>query len=601
MIIKKSSIKTKQRSPWFWIPTLYFGEALPYSIVVFLSVIMYKRLGVENSEIAFYTGWLFIPWIIKPLWSPLVDILKTKRKWITFLQIGIALSLGGIALTIPAPDFFQLTLMFFWVLAFVAATHETAADGFYILALNDSNQSFFIGFKNALHKFALITGQSLIVIFAGFLESNFSIAPTEINIQINPNKLTRHSVLLDTSSIKTFEGKLKIVASPNVLEIGSTPITKETANFYLNFAHEFNIMNGLDIDEIFEPDTTSPNESVGNIGIVKLHLSKKPNDDDEYRVKLNHIGGSDGIKIIEGSELKFTSRNWNKPAYVVFQTVDEQSQFVEARFIAQSDKNSLAWTITFGILGVLFLIFFFYHRFVLPEPTTDQSVRAAHRSDPLNEFFRTFFRFFEKEKVVLVICFILLFNLGEGLHSRILPSFMLDPKKMGGLELTTIDVGLINGIIGISSLVLGGILGGIIISYTGLKKMKWWMIAAVNFPNIVFIYSSYFQPNSIFILGSFVAFEQFGYGFGFTFLLLYMIYYSQGEYRTSHYSITLSIMVLGIMLSGMFGGIIQEAFGYKYFFILVALSSIPSLILAKFIPLDSTFGKRKNDTSLVSK
>src|SRR5215472_11896188 len=122
------------RNPWAWIPTLYLAEGLPYVVVMTISVIMYKGMGISNTDIALYTAWLYLPWVIKPLWSPVVDILKTRRMWIWAMQLLIGAGLAGVALTIPTSHFFQYTLAFLWLLAFSSATHDIAADGYYMLA-----------------------------------------------------------------------------------------------------------------------------------------------------------------------------------------------------------------------------------------------------------------------------------------------------------------------------------------------------------------------------------------------------------------------------------------------------------------------------------
>lgn len=160
---------TKQNR-WTWVPSLYFAEGLPYVAVMSVSVIMYKKFAISNAEIAFYTSWLYLPWIIKPLWSPLVDILKTRRFWIVAMQLLVGGGFAAIALTIPTDDFFRYTLAAFWLLAFSSATHDIAADGFYILALDDHEQAWFVGIRNTFYRIAMIAGQGLLVMFAGFLE-----------------------------------------------------------------------------------------------------------------------------------------------------------------------------------------------------------------------------------------------------------------------------------------------------------------------------------------------------------------------------------------------------------------------------------------------
>ena len=144
------------KNPWSWIPTLYFAEGLPYVLVMTVSVIMYKNLGISNTEIAFYTSWLYLPWVIKPFWSPFVDLLKTKRWWITTMQLLIGAGLAGIAFFLPTSFFFQATLAVFWLMAFSSATHDIAADGFYMLALNESEQSLFVGIRNIFYRIATI-------------------------------------------------------------------------------------------------------------------------------------------------------------------------------------------------------------------------------------------------------------------------------------------------------------------------------------------------------------------------------------------------------------------------------------------------------------
>ncbi|NQU27871.1 MAG: MFS transporter, partial [Candidatus Marinimicrobia bacterium] len=139
------SANNVKRSPWFWIPSLYFAEGIPYAVVMLLSVVLYQRMGISNTAIALYTSWLYLPWVIKPLWSPIVDIMKTKRYWIIIMQVLIGAGLGGVALTIPMPGFFKLTIGFFWLLAFSSATHDIAADGFYMLGLSKHKQAWFVG------------------------------------------------------------------------------------------------------------------------------------------------------------------------------------------------------------------------------------------------------------------------------------------------------------------------------------------------------------------------------------------------------------------------------------------------------------------------
>ena len=168
--------KTKQGSGWRWIPSLYFVQGLPYVMVMTVSVIMYKRLGLSNTDIALYTSWLYLPWFIKPLWSPFVDLLRTKRWWILVMQLVMGGGLAGVALSIPVDPFVRYTLAFFWLLAFSSATHDIAADGFYMLGLKEDEQAFFVGIRSSFYRLAMMTGQGLLVMLAGWLEQRMGVA-----------------------------------------------------------------------------------------------------------------------------------------------------------------------------------------------------------------------------------------------------------------------------------------------------------------------------------------------------------------------------------------------------------------------------------------
>jgi PAT family beta-lactamase induction signal transducer AmpG len=162
--------QTTRRTPWAWIPSLYFAEGLPYIIVITLSVVMYKQLGLGNAEVAYYTGWFYIPWLIKPLWSPFIDLIKTKRWWIVTMQLLMGAGMAGIAFTLPMANYLQWTLAIFWLMAFSSATHDVAADGFYMMALNEGQQSFFVGIRSTFYRLATLAGQGgLLIVVDRFL------------------------------------------------------------------------------------------------------------------------------------------------------------------------------------------------------------------------------------------------------------------------------------------------------------------------------------------------------------------------------------------------------------------------------------------------
>ncbi|SHJ66166.1 MFS transporter, PAT family, beta-lactamase induction signal transducer AmpG [Tangfeifania diversioriginum] len=422
--------KAATRNPWAWIPTLYFAEGLPYVFVMTVSVIMYKRLDISNTDIALYTSWLYLPWVIKPLWSPIVDILKTKRYWIVVMQLVVGAALAGIAFTLPASNFFQYTIAFFWLMAFSSATHDIAADGFYMLGLSKHDQAFFVGIRNTFYRFAMLAGQGPLVILAGEMEK---------------------------------------------------------------------------------------------------------------------IAG---------------------------------------------DDNQWAWSITFFIFAALFLAFFIWHLFILPRPVDDVKRESKSLKQVMADFVETFVTFFKKDGIVLSLVFILIFRLGEAQLVKLATPFLLDDPEVGGLGLSTSNIGFVYGTAGMIALTLGGIIGGILVSRNGLKHWMLPMVLAMNLPNLMFVLLAYVQPESLWIITGSVIIEQFGYGFGFTAFMLYMIYVADGEHKTAHYALCTGFMALGMMLPGMISGWIQEMIGYQYFFIWVMLCTIPGFIIVNYLRYDPKFGMK---------
>lgn len=420
-------VRGKTTSPWAWIPTLYFGQGLPFVVVMTISTIMYKNLGISNTEMAFYTSWLYLPWVIKPLWSPFVDMFKTKRYWITTLQFIIGVSLALVALTIPTSNFFQITIAIFWLMAFCSATHDIAADGFYMLALKQHQQAAFVGVRSTFYRISMITGQGALVYLAG--------------------KLGEHT---------------------------------------------------------------------GNM--------------------------------------------------------------------------AMAWSIVFWVLAAMFAMLFVYHRFILPMPASDVTVKTV--GNPIADFVVTFKEFFTKPDILLILAFLLTFRLGEAQALKLVAPFFLDPLDKGGLGLMTSDLGLIYGTFGVLALTIGGLLGGYTISRGGLKKWIWPMMLAVHIPNLAFVFLAYTQPSSHVVITAAIVVEQFGYGFGFASYLLYMIMVADGKHKTAHYSICTGFMAAGMMLPGMASGWIQDQLGYQHFFIWVCLCTLPSIVIAFFLKIDPAFGKK---------
>jgi len=163
----------KDNTPWFWIPTLNFASGLPYAVIISVSVLMYKKLGINNEDIGVYTSLLYLPWVIKPLWSPFIDLHSTKRKWFLAMQLLISIAFLIVGLTIPLNHFFILSLAIFWVAAFASASNDVATDGYYLLTLRNEQQSFFLGIRSTFYRLSLLAGNGLIVLMAGYLEDQY--------------------------------------------------------------------------------------------------------------------------------------------------------------------------------------------------------------------------------------------------------------------------------------------------------------------------------------------------------------------------------------------------------------------------------------------
>ena len=428
-----------------WIPTLYFAEGIPYFIVNTISVIMFNNMGMSKGEMGLYTSLLYLPWVVKPLWSPFVDIIKTKRWWVVVMQILMSAAFALVAFSLPHPSpeviasgaadvsMFSITLLIFWITAFASATHDIAADGFYMLALNPGEQSLFVGIRSTFYRLSSIFGQGILVVIAGVLER----------------------------------------------KTGDIP---------------------------------------------------------------------------------------------------------------------LAWSITLLISAVLFAAVTLWHTFALPKPSADASRLASGQGSAKQifaEFRRTFVTFFQKKHVLIAMVFMLLYRLPEAFLVKMMNPFLLDPTANGGLGLSTETVGVVYGTVGVAALTVGGILGGIAASKWGLKKCLWPMALSLTLPCLSFVFLAAFQPDNLLLISSCVALDQFGYGFGFTAYMLYLIYFSVGEFKTAHYSLCTAFMALSMMLPGMVAGYLLEAVGYVWFFGFVMVCCLVTVFVTGLVKVDPEYGKKK--------
>ena len=423
----------KHRNPWSWVPSVYFAEGLPYVAVMTMSLVMYQQMGLSNAQITFYTSWLYLPWVIKPLWSPFIDLIKTKRWWIVSMQLLIGAAFGGIAFTLPTASWLQGSLAFFWLMAFSSATHDIAADGFYMLGLDSHDQAWFVGIRSTVYRLAMIFGQGVLVMLAGNLQ-------------------------------------------------------------------------------------------------------------------------------------------------VVFR-----------------NNISYSWCLIFYGMAGIFIAMWLYHNVILPRPKEDQPRKDINAHTIINEFAHTIVTFFQKPQVVVGILFMLLYRMPEGLLVKVSALFLLDSVANGGLGLSPQEYGFVQGTVGAIGLILGGILGGICASRHGLKRWLWPMVIAITLPDLVYVYLSYTLPQSLTIVNACVFVEQFGYGFGFTAYMLYLIYYSQGEFKTSHYALCTAFMALSMMIPGLFAGWLQQLVGYNHFFIIVVVACVLTYIVASMVKIDPEFGKKTEE------
>ncbi len=632
-LTKQAETVRNRKSPWYWIPTLYFAQGLPYVAVMTISVIMYKRLGISNTEIALYTGWLYLPWVIKPFWSPFVDIIKTKRWWTLCMQWIIAFALAAIAFAIPAPFFFQLTPAVFWLVGFTSATHDIAADGFYMLALTEHEQSLYVGIRSTFYRIATVAGQGLLVIIAGLIETNSGLAPVTLTVNADPAvEWSQPNIDAIYSAEPDLAGEMAFYTPQKFLSLAvNTPSTVDVNGESISFGKYAAIMrdsvkhmnerngfvapeNGASTNgkkvvshnapsafttwvkntfgEDREPFTVRDN----NFAIAGIKLNKKPTAGEEIILNVTLKSGDQSIRL-EHNKLStrfvFNENNWDKPAFLFYEVDHKITSPTSATFEGASGNIPLAWSMVFAVLSAFFFIVAAYHSWSLPRPVADGcNDGSTTASSIFKEFFETFRSFFQKPQVWLAIAFMLLYRLPEAQLVKLINPFLLDPIDKGGLGLTTGQVGIVYGTVGIIGLTLGGIIGGIVAAKGGLKKWLWPMAWSMSLTCLTFVYLSYATGLSLLVVSICVFIEQFGYGFGFTAYMLYLIYFSEGRHKTAHYAICTGFMALGMMLPGMAAGWLQETIGYRHFFIWTMICCAATIGVCAFLKIDPNFGRK---------
>lgn len=413
----------KKITPIAWVSTVYFAMGLPMVMISDVSLLVFKDLGISDSQITFWASLLILPWSLKPLFSPLMEIFGTKKQYVVFAELISAVMLGLIAAGIGGNHFFAIVVALMALMAFSGSVHDIAGDGTYMDALSTKEQSQYIGWQGAFYNIAKLLAKGGLVFLVGYLTQS--------------------------------------------------------------------------------------------IGIVR------------------------------------------------------------------------AWQIVFVIASVLIGLIAFYHYFVLPgkmRNNTEESERKAFGS-AMNEFLQIFVSFFQKKHIWLYLLFIFLYRFTEGLAIKVAPLFMKAEVSSGGLALSNEHFGLVYGTLGTLAFVFGSILSGYFISKKGLRKVLFPLILIFNIPFVVFLLLAEFQPESLLWTGVGITFEQFGYGFGFVGLSLFMMQQvAKGPHQMAHYAIATSLMNLSFMLPGLVSGTLSDAVGYKTFFLIAVLMAIPGILCALKVP-----------------
>jgi PAT family beta-lactamase induction signal transducer AmpG len=608
-----------RRRAWRWIPTLYFAEGVPYVVVMTVAVIALKRLGIDNSRIALYTSWLYLPYAVKPLWSPLVQRLGTRRRWILLTQLSVAAALAATALAVPADDFLRWMLVGLAVAAVSSATHDVAADGFYMLALSSHEQAWFVGIRSTFYRLAMIAGQGLLVMAAGWLESSTGLTPVAIEVQAGdaaPADLAFDPQQFAPASDKV-EAQALLVgdASPKLSLAGRS--ASEVAALAAK-VRQWNLDHGF-VEPPRSDSPTSPQaaragwvtslehwirsrfgetetvresaERDGDATVVLGRLAAPLASGGQQVVQFVRSGGSADIRIVEGERFVVTSENADAPFAALVQVDGKLDAAATARFEFRAGDVRLAWATTFGLVAASFVLLALYHGWALPRPAGDRAGAAAAASAAAG-FVAPFVAFFRKPRIAALLAFLLLYRFGEAQLVKLAAPFLLDAREAGGLGLSTSEVGFVYGTVGVVMLTAGGILGGFVAARDGLKHWLWKMALAIHLPNAAFWLLAYFQPENFWLVCAGVGAEQFGYGFGFTAYMLYSIYIARGEHETVHYALCTGAMALGMMIPGMWSGWLQELVGYKHFFVWIMLCTLPSFAAVALIPLDADFGRK---------
>lgn len=426
-------MNNNSRSPIWWVPSAYFAMGLPFIAVNLISTFMFKDLGISDTQITFWTSIIMMPWTLKFLWSPFLEMYRTKKFFVVLTQLLSGLLFGIVAFSLKFDFFFAISISTMAVIALSGATHDIACDGVYMAELSSADQAKYIGVQGAFYNIAKLVANGGLVAMAGILAQEFG-------------------------AVK--DGTLQ-----------------------------------------------------QNIGAYKD-----------------------------------------------------------------------AWMIIYLIIAAMLVLLGLYHSRMLPCTQLPQKGERSGR-EVLTDLWMVIRDFFTKRHIIYYICFIILYRFAEGFVMKVAPLFLRSAREAGGLGLSLTEIGTLNGACGSAAFVLGSLLAGIYVSKRGLKKTLFSLCCVFNFPFVAYTLLAIYQPENLYLIGTGIVVEYFGYGFGFVGLTLFMMQQiAPGKHQMSHYAFASGIMNLGVMLPGMMSGFFSDMLGYKRFFIYVLLTAIPALLITYFIP-----------------
>lgn len=422
-------------NPVSWVPTVYFAMGLPFVVLNMVSVLMFKGLDISDAQIAFWTSLIMLPWTLKPLWSPFLEMFKTKKFFVIITEITSGVLFGFVAFSLHLPHFFVYAIALLAVIAVSGATHDVATDGVYMNVLNKEDQAKYIGWQGAFYNLAKVIATGGLVYFAGYL--------------------------------------------------------------------------------------------------------------------IDHFG------------------------------------------------TLYAWSVIMCLCGAIMMLLGFYHIRMLPTGgAASREVRTV--KDSMSALWEVIRDFFSKKYIAWYICFIILYRFAEGFVMKIVPLFLKAPIAQQGLGLTEQQIGLYYGTFGAAAFILGSLLGGYYIAARGLRKALFSLCCAFNIPFMVYTLFAIYQPSSGWIIGSGIAFEYLGYGFGFVGLSLFMMQQvAPGKHQMAHYAFASGIMNLGVMLPGMLSGFVSDWLGYQHFFVFILFATIPAFLITWFVPFTYPDTKKEIKSDMI--